>query len=368
MKTIDEDLVRAYLENPKNAGLAECMGCSERISKAAADLLAGHRGDICLDGLRRLPEAVAVALSRHQGGKLSLGGLERLSIRAAKHLILHQGPVDMLGLGSLNAAAAVTLSGHGGIRVPYDLSPDARNGALEASGLIKASKRPRVPGRKLEAVLLSVPETKRPLYQIQRFSQIVRHIRKRAIPEYRKTWDNPTARSVMDRLEACLAAPVAPCVSFHFPLPEPASRLIEADSGRDGTQTALVEWAASDLDALASTFIDVENLTESCNAGIGFTRYCFPQCHVEEGLYSDDKINICWRSIGNQIVITYANFKVGKETVNSGQWEVPPQEISDLFNRSLPPELTMVYFDMDESNGLYVLMETANLSRIEMIY
>jgi len=368
MKTIDEDLVCAFLNDPGNAELADCLRQCGRITEAAAELIAGYGGDLYLDGLRRLSESVAASLSLHQGGRLSLDGLENLSIRAARHLVLHQGPVDLLGLRSLNDAPAATLAGHGRICVPYDLSPDARNGVLEASGFNKASKRPGVPGRKLQAVQIRIPETKRPLYQIQRFPQIVRHIREQVIPEYQNTWDNPTARSVMGRLEACLAAPVAPCMSFHFPLPEAARRLLEATSDWDETQIAFAEWVLSELDALDSEFIDVENLTESCHEGLGFSRRCFPRCHVEESCHNDDKISLGWRSVGNQIVITYSAFEARKKSVDTGQDGVPQQEISDLFNRALPPELTMVYFDEAGGNGLYVLMETANLGRLEALY
>jgi hypothetical protein len=59
-----------------------------------------------------------------------------------------------------------------------------------------------------------------------------------------------------------------------------------------------------------------------------------------------------WRCIGDEVTVM--------STHQTGQWEAPTHELSDLFNRALPPEHTMVYLDMG-ANGLYVLMETKGL-------
>lgn len=233
--------------------------------------------------------------------------------------------------------------------------------------MAKAAGRSSVLSRKLLSQQKRIPEAQRPLHQIQSFPEIVRHIREYMIPEHQKHFDSPIDRAVLQRLSTCLTEPVTPCLSFHFPLPGCATQLIEKLEDWDEIQDTMLEWATRELDAIACVFIDVENLSEGCRECIGFTQHCFPDLDADEALFCDDKIVLGWRYIGNQLAITNASFDAGKASVDTGQFGIPEQEISDLFNRSLPPELTMVYFDADESNGLYVLMKTADLGRIESI-
>lgn len=261
-----------------------------------------------------------------------------------------------------------------------DTKKNDSNPARERSGKAKAAKpsahtkslanptdRSATLNNKLRGLQIRIPESKRPLHQIQQFPKIISHIQDSAIPEFLERILRPTDRAVLQRLAAYLTEPVAPCLSFHFPLPEAASRMLNRSEWEE-TKAVLNEWATRELDAIATDYIDVENLTEGCQTCIGFTRHCFPDEHAEEASHYDDKIVLCWRNIGNQVAITLAEFKAGRKSVCTEQWDIPQQEISDLFNRSLPPELTMVYFDAHGSNGLYVLLKTADLGRIESLY
>lgn len=246
--------------------------------------------------------------------------------------------------------------------------PEAAKPSADTKSLAKATERTTALSKKLRGLQIRIPESKRPLHQIQRFPEIIRHIQKCAIPEYQKHFDTPTDSAVMQRLADYLTEPVTQCLSFHFPLPEAANRLLEDCSGWEETEAALDKWATRELGAIATVYIDVENLNEGCRECIDFTRHCFPKDHADEYSHYDEKIGLCWRNIGNHVAITYAGFKAGRKSVSTGQWEAPHQEISDLFNRSLPPELTMVYFDEEGSNGLYVLIKNADLGRIESFY
>jgi hypothetical protein len=246
--------------------------------------------------------------------------------------------------------------------------PKAAKPSANTKSLPKPTDRSAALSKKLRGLQIRIPESKRPLHQIQQFPEIIRHIREFSIPEYQKHFDAPTDRAVLQRLATYLTEPLTPCLSFHFPLPEAPSQLIEDLDDWDEIQDAMVEWATEELDAIATVYIDVENLCEGCRECIEFTQVCFPNEHADEYAHCDDKVILIWRNIGSKVAITSADFKAGRKSVCTGQWEVPQQEISDLFNRSLPPELTMVYFDAEGSNGLYVLMKTADLGSIESLY
>jgi len=124
------------------------------------------------------------------------------------------------------------------------------------------------------------------------------------------------------------------------------------------TCNSLHEWAARELDALDTCFVDVENLTERCDEAVRFTQFVFAgRRYIKENEILEDETtgeDIClqWRCIGDEVAVT--------TTDNTDQYGVPPHELSDLFNRALPPGRTMVYFDMG-ANGLYVLMETKGM-------
>ena len=142
--------------------------------------------------------------------------------------------------------------------------------------MAKAVGRSTVLSRKLLSQQKRIHEAQRPLHQIQRFPEIVHHIREYVIPEHQNLFDTPIDRAVMQRLSACLTEPITPCLSFHFPLPGCANQLIEKIEDWDEIQDTLAEWATRELDAIACVFIDVENLSEGCRECIGFTRHCFP--------------------------------------------------------------------------------------------
>lgn len=240
--------------------------------------------------------------------------------------------------------------------------------SADAISLENPGNRSTAISNKLRGFQIRIPESMRPLHQIQQCPEIIRYIREHAIPEYQKYFDTPIDIAVAQSLAAYLTESATPCLSFHFPLPKAASEAIKNLDDWDEIQDAMIEWATQELDAIATVFIDTENLSEGCRECVEFTRHCFSGQQADEYVHCDDVIILGWRNIGNQIAITFAEFKVGRESVCTGKWEVPQQEISDLFNRSLPPDLTMVYFDANGSNGVYLLMKTVDLERLESFY
>lgn len=87
----------------------------KEISLQEAMLLAGHKGEVCLDGLATLSDEAAKALAQYQGGYLSLSGLSTLSDEAAKALAQHQGGyLSLNGLTTLSIEAAKCLAQHDG--------------------------------------------------------------------------------------------------------------------------------------------------------------------------------------------------------------------------------------------------------------
>jgi hypothetical protein len=241
--------------------------------------------------------------------------------------------------------------------------------AARKKALAEPSDRSAALSKKLQSLQIRIPESERPVYQIQQFPEIIRYIREVALPEHQKHFDTPPESAVRQKLAAYLTEPVNPCLSFHFPLPEAAIRIVKDCHDWDQIQDAMFEWATQELDAIATEYIDVENLSEMCRACIGFTRYCFADDHADEHIYDDKKIGISWRNVGQQVAIIYAWFRSRRKLVKTEMWEVPQHEISDLFNRSLPQDLTMVYFSNNgNSNGLYVLMKTADIVRIDSFY
>jgi hypothetical protein len=250
--------------------------------------------------------------------------------------------------------------------IPCD--PEDAGNANFSGPFDSVSDRSKILSKKLKSRQINLPATSRPLNQIQRFPEIGRHIREHAIPGIRKNIKSPKRLSALQSLELHLAGPITPCLSFHFPLPKCARKILEAIDDWEDIQKNLNQWAVDVLDAIATEFIDVENLSEGCRECIPFTSRCFPDQYADEGDLYDEVISLGWRVIGNQVAITIVFFEAEENSVNTGQYGVPQQELSDLFNRSLPPELTMVYFEAGESNGFYVLIKTANLHRLESLY
>jgi len=83
----------------------------EFLTKAAAESLSQHEGELFLTGLTFLSDAAAKSLSMHQGG-LYLNGLTLLSDEAIKYLSRYQGRLDLSGLSFLSDDAAESLSRH----------------------------------------------------------------------------------------------------------------------------------------------------------------------------------------------------------------------------------------------------------------
>ena len=362
------------------------LGGYTSIEDSAAAALAKFKGELDLSGLRSLDAAAARALSKHCGDSLELGS-KKLSDEAAKALGRHKGSLNLSGLKSLTDSAAQYLSKHKGflclldllklspqaaaclaanheIEFPFILRPEAAAGILEVKsdrniidGVVvnprderHSRKRPAVRSKKLKALQIVLPTKKRPVHQIQKRPKLLKSL-KLYIAELQHQSETALDRTALEHLKSRLESSLGPCASLHFRLPESV-----ADSTPDGdweeTCNSLHGWAARELDALDACFIDVENLTESCNECISFAKYAFYRRYVKEDEMIADDGFLQWRCIGNEIAVMM--------TDQTDQYEAPPHELSDLFNRALPPERTMVYFDMG-ANGLYVLMETKGM-------
>ncbi len=63
MSIIDEELAKAFLDDPDNVVLSEATN----ITDGAAESLSKHQGDLNLDGLTELSDAAAESLSKHKG-------------------------------------------------------------------------------------------------------------------------------------------------------------------------------------------------------------------------------------------------------------------------------------------------------------
>lgn len=101
-KILTKDIAEQFLKNSDAVALSEFT----TIEDYAACVLARHKGEIWLNGLKSLSDAAARLLSEHKGF-LSLNGLEFLSDESARALAYHGGEIsDLSALEGLNDAAA----------------------------------------------------------------------------------------------------------------------------------------------------------------------------------------------------------------------------------------------------------------------
>jgi hypothetical protein len=101
-KILTVEIAEQFLKNNDSVALIEFT----TIEDYAACVLARHKGEIWLNGLKSLSDAAARLLSEHKGF-LSLNGLEFLSDESARALAYHGGEIaDLSVLEGLNDAAA----------------------------------------------------------------------------------------------------------------------------------------------------------------------------------------------------------------------------------------------------------------------
>jgi len=95
-------IAEQFLKNSDSVALTEFI----TIEDYAACVLARHKGELWLNGLKSLSDVAARLLSEHKGF-LSLNGLEFLSEESARALAYHRGEIaDLSVLEGLNDAAA----------------------------------------------------------------------------------------------------------------------------------------------------------------------------------------------------------------------------------------------------------------------
>jgi hypothetical protein len=204
-----------------------------------------------------------------------------------------------------------------------------------------------------------LPVPSRPLHRIreepEQFAQLKSHI-----VELQHQSETALDRTALARLYSWLESSPVTCASFHFSLPKSVADSVYSSDWNETCRNLQV-WAKRELHALHTCFVDVENLAELSNACVSFTKKVFRnRRYVKE-----DEImtvtSLQWRCIGDEIAVMMID--------QTDQYEVPPHELSDLFNRALPPERTMVYLDLNKgANGLYVLMETDGMeSRLSKV-
>lgn len=346
-KILTREIADKFLKNNASVDLEKFTS----IEDDAAKVLAEHNGSLGLRSLKKLSNEAAQSLCEHKG-ILDLCGLESLSETAAKHLSKHESLLDLTGLIKLGPQAAACLSTNHDIVFPYILKPEAAAGALEVADEVHCAKRPAIRNKKLKGLQIVLPVKKRPLHHIRKQSKLLKNL-KSNIAELQHQCENALDLTALERLKSYLESTPGPCASFHFSMPKSVADLLCHGDWNESCQN-LHEWATRELDALQSCYIDVENLTEFCNECIAFTNVVFyNQRYVKEDELMRDSC-LQWRCIGDEIALMMSD--------QTDQYEVPPHELSDLFNRALPPELTMVYFDMG-ANGLYILMETKGMER-----
>jgi hypothetical protein len=101
-KILTVEIAEQFLKNNHSVALSEFT----TIEDYAACVLARHKGEIWLNGLKSLSDAAARLLSEHKGF-LSLNGLEFLSDESARALAYHGGEIsDLSVLEGINDAAA----------------------------------------------------------------------------------------------------------------------------------------------------------------------------------------------------------------------------------------------------------------------
>lgn len=90
--------------DPLTDEAAQALGCSKGSlivslpngsPTAPVHWLASHPGDLVIFGLRDCPLDVAKALAEHRGGKLTLNGMQRMSESVAAALSQHAGPLEL---------------------------------------------------------------------------------------------------------------------------------------------------------------------------------------------------------------------------------------------------------------------------------
>ena len=106
---LTKKLAEKFLANPERE-----LHYYTSIETDSAEILAEHPGDLELNGLSKLSEGAAEALSKHKGLRLYLNGLSELTEGVAEALANHKGGLSLDGLSELSEGVAEALSKHKG--------------------------------------------------------------------------------------------------------------------------------------------------------------------------------------------------------------------------------------------------------------
>jgi len=231
---------------------------------------------------------------------------------------------------------------------------------LELPAEIHCSSRVRISEEKLLKLQIKAKAAERPIIKIQNDKSILDRVLNETLSTYMD--DIQSCYGIMadilhENLWVFLQKPPTTCVSYHFPMPLTLSKKFELCTDYTERQGTIESWAKESLGALCSQIIDVENITEGCGVAVEFSKKIFPNRFVLHEELDDAALQV--RFIGSECSVIYFSFD---EAVSSCRWTTPQHEISDLFNRALPPELTMLYLD-EGAGGVYVLTETENFEK-----
>lgn len=231
---------------------------------------------------------------------------------------------------------------------------------LELPAEVHCSSRNRISAEKLRKIQIKPKKAVRPISIIQENKSILDRILNETLPTYMDDIHSQyglMAEILHENLWVFLQRPPTACLSYHFPMPLALSKKFESFTDYAERQAAIASWAKESLGALSSQIIDVENITEGCGVAVEFSKKIFPNRFVLHEELDDAALQV--RFIGSECSVIYFSFE---KVVSSCRWSTPQHEISDLFNRALPPELTMLYLD-EGAGGVYVLTETENFEK-----
>ncbi len=338
---------------------------------------AKRSGDLWLDQVTKIGDAAAVELAKHKG-RLYLRGLKTLSDTAAEAFAKCEGEIHLDGkvekyLNKKRLSNVLSKDKIESFIIRNNLSPVKSFGTinddaarilnqLEVDGEVHAKNRCTIANPILAKVQIKANESQRPISIIRQSPKNLNRFIKNILPSISDEHGDGVVTDVLCKnIKTYCEQSDFKCISYHFPMPRSINDKIETTFKSDEWEkivTYLLSWSKDILGAIDADYIDVENITEDCGEGLSFIKRHFKNRYVSQIELSEAEFQI--QMIGSEIGVIYSYFS---EKISSCKWTCPQHEISDLFNRALPSDKTLVYFDRG-ANGLFVLLETAGMDEV----
>jgi len=338
---------------------------------------AKRSGDLWLDQVTEIGDAAAVELAKHKG-RLYLRGLKTLSDTAAEAFARCEGEIHLDGkvekdLNKKRLSNVLSKDKIESFIIRNNLSPVKSFGTinddaarilnqLEVDGEVHAKNRCTIANPILAKVQIKASESQRPISIIRQSPKNLNRFIKKILPSISdEHGDGVVTDLLCKNIKAYCEQSDFKCVSYHFPMPRSINEKIETTFKSDEWEkivSFLLSWSKDILGAIDADYIDVENITEDCGEGLSFIKRHFKKRYVSHIELSEAEFQV--RMIGSEIGIIHSYFS---EKISSCKWTCPQHEISDLFNRALPSDKTLVYFDQG-ANGLFVLLETPGMEEV----